>query len=212
MHVSLLFALALSTQAIAGFHGLTVSAVRPSYALTQASSETITATVTPTVRWDLVKFVQQTVLAGGADVGKDQASHDTITLRGTGDARPGENSAAGGGTFVLHRHGHGGRHDDHWADDEVHGIYVVTGFMSWQPAAGALAVNDGIGRASEASAGVLTVSVRLYPAGGGHQDGVLTVNARLPGETFDVQEGITLGVNGFHFVQDGGAALFHIEP
>jgi hypothetical protein len=45
---------------------------------------------------------------------------------------------------------------------------------------------------------------------GGHLDGVLTVNSRLPGSAFDVDEGITLAVDGFHFVQDEGRALFHV--
>ena len=79
------------------------------------------------------------------------------------------------------------------------GIYVVTGFIDWRPAGGTLPVADGIGHRSEASAGILTVSVRLFPSEGGHQDGVLTANARLPNETFDVEQGITLAVDGFLF-------------
>jgi hypothetical protein len=195
---------------------LTVTAVHTSYQVTGASSDTITATVTPTVRWDLVKIVQHTVLAGGRDVGKDAASGDTITLTGSGDARPAAKDAAGGGTFV-HRHRapreKSERHRERGAPREIEtrGIYVVTGFIDWQSAGGTLPVADGIGRRSEASAGVLTLSVRLFPSEGGHRDGTLTVNARLPNETFDVEEGITLAVDGFLFVQDGGAALFHVR-
>jgi hypothetical protein len=198
---------------------LTVTAVHVSYQLTGAQSDTITSTVTQTVRWDLVKIVQRTVLAGGKDVGKDAATRDTITLTGSGDARPGAFNAAGGGTFV-HRHRedrrHSGRHggddrDDDRNDIKVRGIYVVTGFIDWRPAGGTLDVADGIGRRAEASAGILTLSVRLFPAEGGHRDGVLTVNARLRGETFDIDGGITLAVDGFFFVQDEGAALFHVQ-
>jgi len=195
---------------------LTYTAVHASYALSGAQSDTITSTVTQTVRWDLVKIVQRTVLAGGKDVGKDAASRDTITLSGSGDARPAAFNAAGGGTFV-HRHREERRHSDRHGegddrkDTEVRGIYVVTGFIDWRPAGGTLDVADGIGRREEASAGILTLAVRLFPAGGGHRDGVLTVNARLRNETFDIEGGITLAVDGFFFVQDEGAALFHVQ-
>ena len=194
---------------------LVVAAVHASYALTQTPSATVTSTVTPTVRWDLVKVVQQTVLAGGHDVGKDAARSETIRLSGSGDARPGAHNAAGGGTYTMHhreRH-HDGPHDEeHWTETEERGIYVVTGFVDWTPAGGALTVNDGIGRSAEASAGILTLNVRLYPAAGGHQDGVLTINAHLPGDTPPIEQGIMLAVDGFFFVQDTGAALFHIQP
>jgi len=201
---------------------LTVTAVRTSYSLSGLQSDTNTASVTQTVRWDLVKIVQRTVLAGGENAGKDVATRDTVTLTGSGDARPDAFSAAGGGTFVLrqhdrHRHaddrGRDGRddRDDRGRNDHrITGIYVVTGFVDWRPAGGTLDVADGIGRRDEASAGTLTLAVRLFPAGGGHHDGVLTVNARLRNETFDVDGGITLAVDGFFFVQDEGNALFHV--
>jgi hypothetical protein len=199
---------------------LAVTAVHASYALAGVQSDTITSTVTQTVRWDLVKVVQRTVLAGGENVGKDAASRDTITHTRSGDARPGALNAAGGGTFVLRqrdhrrdRHGHDGRDDDRDDRNEnrIHGIYVVTRFIDWRPAGGTLDVADGIGRRDEASAGILTLAVRLFPAGGGHRDGVLTVNARLRGETFDIEGGITLAVDGFFFQQDEGNALFHVQ-
>ena len=212
-------ALASPTAAgISDWRQLTVTAVHTSYQVSAAASDAITTTVTQTVRWDLVKVVQQTVLAGGKDVGKDAASRDTITLTGSGDARTATKDAAGGGTFV-HRHrdraarAHSNRRGERERPEEIErrGIYVVTAFIDWRPAGGTLPVADGIGRRSEASAGILTLSVRLFPSGGGHQDGVLTVNARLPNETFDIEEGITLAVDGFFFVQDGGAALFHVR-
>jgi hypothetical protein len=201
-----------------GRQPLTFTAVHVSYALSGAQSDTITSTVTQTVRWDLIKIVQRTALAGGKAVGNDVASRDTITLNGSGDARPGAFNAAGGGTFVL-RHREDRRHSDRQGDrddrndrrGEVRGIYVVTGFVDWRPAGGTLDVADGIGRREEASAGILTLAVRLFPAEGGHRDGVLTVNARLRDETFDIEGGITLAVDGFFFVQDEGAALFHVQ-
>jgi len=200
---------------------LMLTAVHTSYQPGPTSSLTISDTITDTVnvRWDLVKVVQGTVLAGGKDVGRDAASRDTITLTGSGEAEPGEKEAAGGGTFV-HRHRASGRRSDHRGDEreekdasegEVHGIYVVTKFMDWQPDGGKLTINDGIGQASEASSGILTLKVRLFPSGGGHQDGVLTVNCRLPDGRFDINEGITLAIDGFYFVQDEGRTLFHVQ-
>ena len=197
---------------------LTFTAVHTSYQPGATSSPTISDTITDTVniRWDLVKIVQRTVFAGGNDVGRDGANHDTITLTGSGEAEPGEKEAAGGGTFV-HKHRVSGHRSDHPGEEkdarevEVHGIYVITGFMDWQPAGGTLTVADGIGHASEASSGILTLKVRLFPSRGGYQDGVLTVNSRLPGATFDIEEGITLAIDGFYFVQDEGRTLFHMQ-
>jgi hypothetical protein len=201
---------------------LTFTAVHTSYQADATASATISDTITDTVnlRWDLVKIVQGTVLAGGTDVGSDAASHDTISLTGSGEAEPGEKEAGGGGTFV-HKHRASGRRSDRRGGDkdedaaegevEVHGVYVVTAFVDWQPAGGKLNVVDGIGQAAEASSGILTLKVRLLPSGGGHHDGVLTVHCRLPGSTFDIDEGITLAIDGFHFVQDEGRTLFHVQ-
>jgi len=89
-------------------------------------------------------------------------------------------------------------------------LLAVTGFMDWKPAGGRLTVADGIGQASEATSGILALKVRLFPSGGGHLDGVLTVNCRLADATFDIEEGITLAVGSFFFVQDEGQTLFHV--
>jgi hypothetical protein len=157
------------------------------------------------VRWDLVQVVQNIVLVGGTNGGQDSASLDTITLTGSGDAEPAEGNAAGGGTFV-HRHANGTL--------VARGAYVVTGFISWQPAGGSLkatGLTDGIGHESEASAGILTLAVRLFPARGAAQEGVLDVNCDLPGATFAIEEGIALAVDGFHFQQHGGFTVFHVQ-
>src|SRR5216684_5579020 len=58
------------------------------------------------LRWDLVQIVQGTVLAGGTDVGRDAATGDTVSLTGSGEARPHKHRATGGGTF-LHKHANG---------------------------------------------------------------------------------------------------------
>jgi hypothetical protein len=197
---------------------LTLTAIHTSYQPSAAASGTISDTITDTVsvRWDLVKIVQNTVLAGGTDVARDAATRDTITLTGSGEAEPGEKEAAGGGTFVHRRRAAGRRSDRHGDEEkdagevEAHGIYVVTGFIDWKPAGGRLTENDGIGQAAEATSGILTLKVRLFPAAGGHLDGVLTVNCRLADATFDIEEGVTLAVGGFFFVQDEGRTLFHL--
>jgi hypothetical protein len=193
---------------------LRIGAVHASYALTQSSAATVTPTVTPTVRWDLTRLVQQTVLAGGVDTGRDAARNETIALTGSGDVRTGIKDAAGGGTYVMRHEVRGPSEHDNEIGTVIdqRGIYVVTGFVSWQPAGGTLGTtNDGIGRPAEASAGILTLNVRLYPTTGGHQDGVLTINAHLTGEMPAIAKGITLAIDGFFFVQHTGAALFHVQ-
>ncbi len=154
------------------------------------------------VRWDLAQVIQGTALAGGTDVGRDAATGDTVSLTGSGDAEAAEGNAAGGGTF-LHRNARGA--------EVAHGVYVVTGFLNWEEAGGTLPAADGIGHADEASAGILTLMVRLFPSGGGHTDAVLGVHCALPGATAQIEEGITLAIGKLHFVQHGGVTLFHIQ-
>jgi hypothetical protein len=153
------------------------------------------------VRFDLVQIVQGTVLACGTDMATDAASGDVINLTGSGEFKPGPGDAAGGGTFVQ----------TSGTTEIAHGVWLVTGFISWQPAGGTLPpVADGIGQASEASSGIVTLAVRLFPLGGPPHDGVLTVDCHLPGATFPVEEGVTLTVGPLHFTQSGGNTLFHI--
>jgi len=157
------------------------------------------------VRWDLVQITQGVVLPGGTDVGRDPTTGDTIRLTGSGDAEPAERNAAGGGTFV-HRRANG--------TEVAHGVFVVTGFLSWDPAGGSLegtGLTDGVGHIEEESAGILTLIVRLLPSGGGHADAVFGVNCNLPGATESITEGITLAVGNLRFVQNGGGTLFHIQ-
>ncbi len=155
-----------------------------------------------TVRWDLVQITQGTALAGGADVAEDAASGDTFTLTGSGEAEPAEGDATGGGTIVHHFAN--GRPDSS-------GVYVVTGFHSWQPGGGQLPIADGIGHVSETSAGVLRMAIRIFRASGGFSDATLTVNCHLPGATVDVEEGIELSVGAFNAKQNGGFTLFHVQ-
>ena len=138
----------------------------------------------------------------GDDVTKDAATGDTFTLTGSGDAEPAEADATGGGTIVHHFAN--GRPDST-------GVYVVTGFHSWQPGGGQLPIADGIGHVSEASAGVLRMAIRIFRASGSFSDATLTVNCHLPGATVDVDEGIELSVGAFNAKQNGGFTLFHVQ-
>ncbi|HEX4841860.1 MAG TPA: hypothetical protein VFV60_06800 [bacterium] len=155
------------------------------------------------VRFDLVSVVQGVVLTGGEDVGRDTATGDTVRLTGSGGFKPATNDAAGGGTFV-HQHPNG--------TEVAHGVWVVTGFVSWEPAGGFLppSLTDGIGEVSEASAGVVTIHVELRPSSGGPLPATLSVHCALPGAAFPIEEGITLNVASFVFEQHGGQTLFHI--
>ena len=155
-----------------------------------------------TVRWDLVQITQGTALAGGDNVAKDAATGDTFTLTGSGDAEPAEADATGGGTIVHHFAN--GRPDST-------GVYVVTGFHSWQPGGGQLPIADGVGHVSETSAGVLKMAIRIFRASGGFSDATLIVNCHLPGATVDVDEGIELSVGAFNAKQNGGFTLFHVQ-
>ncbi|HEX9531509.1 MAG TPA: hypothetical protein VGA58_01875 [bacterium] len=155
------------------------------------------------VRFDLVKTMQSVVLTGGEDVGRDAVTGDTIGLTGSGEFKPGTMDAAGGGTFV-HRHANG--------TEVAHGVWVVTGFVSWTPAGGFLPsfLTDGIGEVSEASAGIVTIHVELKPSSGGSVPATLSVDCNLPGAAFPIEEGITLNIGTFHFEQHSGLTVFHI--
>jgi hypothetical protein len=157
-----------------------------------------------TVRWDFVRIQQGTALVGGQAVAKHDATGDTFILTGSGDAKPARRRASGGGAIVHH-----------FAATNVDATagYLVTGFISWQPGGGVLALVDGIGDASEASAGVLELAIRIFLPTGAVVDGTLTVNGQLPGATVDVDEGIELTITGTPFVDmtpNGGVPLFHV--
>jgi len=155
------------------------------------------------VRFDLVQIVQGTLLAGGTDEGRDTPSGDMVELTGSGEFKPAVGDAAGGGTFI-HRHANG--------IEVAHGVWVVTGFASWAPAGGFLPpVTDGIGEASEASAGIVTLHVQLTPSTGVSNPAQLSINCQLPGSTNpSIEEGIRLIVGGFIFEQAGGLTVFHV--
>lgn len=155
------------------------------------------------VRFDLIRVVQGVALTGGENVGRDTATGDTVRLTGSGDFKPATADAAGGGTFV-HRHANG--------TEVAQGVWVVTGFVSWEPAGGflPLSLTDGIGEVSEASAGIVTIHVVLKPSSGGQVPATLSVNCALPGAAFPIEEGITLNVGSLVFEQHGGLTVFHV--
>ncbi len=155
------------------------------------------------VRYDLIRIVQGVLLTGGENVGRDAATGDTVTLTGSGEFKPATMDAAGGGTFV-HQHANG--------TEVAHGVWVATGFVSWEPAGGVLpqGVTDGIGELSEASAGIVTIHVVLKPSSGGSVPATLSVNCALPGASFPIEEGITLKTASSVFEQHGGLTVFHI--
>ncbi len=156
------------------------------------------------LRWDLVTIISGVVLAGGTDVARDAATGDSVSLTGSGQARPEKDRAAGGGTFV-HRHANG--------SEVAHGVYFVTGFRSFENAGGSLVgtgLIDGIGELDQTMGGDLFLNVRLLPTAGSSLDGVLGIHCDLPGSTRSITEGVTLSVATFKFVQSSGATLFHV--
>jgi hypothetical protein len=158
------------------------------------------------VRWDLLLLQPPesptTAVAGGTNIGRDAATGDTVELTGSGNAIPALRDATGGGTFV-HRHADG--------SEVAHGFYLVTGFVSWHRRTGTFPLpNDGIGHASQASAGLLSLNVRFFPSGGSPHDGVLTIHCHFPDTPGPGDEGISLVVGPFNFVQAGGATVFHV--
>jgi hypothetical protein len=165
------------------------------------------------LRWDLVAptgaGATTVVLAGGTDHGKDSATGDTVDLTGSGEANVDEGTAAGGGTFV-HKHSDGSM--------VASGVYVATGLRSFQNLGGSLAPTglvDGIDHIAATTAGILSLDIKGFLAGGGTVNAVLEVHCNLPGASRPAEEGIVLTVSPapgltFHFTQNGGFTLFHI--
>lgn len=157
------------------------------------------------VRWDLIQVAipPGAAVAGGSDFGVDAATGDRIELTGSGQTKPGNGDSTGGGTFIHRTSG---------GTEVARGVYIVTGFVSWDKARGTFPLPiDGIGHASDASAGELFVNVRLIPTTGQPPiDGVLGIHCHFDDTPDPIVEGITLDVGPFHFTQDGGATVFHI--
>jgi hypothetical protein len=174
------------------------------------------------VRWDLVLIANGVAVAGGTDVATDAATKDTIALTGSGQLEPGEEEAAGGGTFV-HKHANGSL--------VAKGAYVVTRFVSFEPLPGGnfakTGLADGIGNGpgssqdeGEPSSGILTVRVRFIPDGAPPSagvDGVLSVHCNLPDTVGGDFEGVTVTVGGLSFTPAAnadpnahGVTLFHL--
>jgi hypothetical protein len=160
----------------------------------------------PKVSWDFVQIggagTTTTGLPGGTDIGRVTATGDTVELTGSGIVVPFTGDVTGGGTFV-HKFANG--------TVFARGFYVLTGFVSWEGRPGTFPLpNDGIGHLADASAGVLVVNVRAFPDGGSPADGVLTIFCHFPDTPGPNDEGFTLDVASFHFVQAGGITLFHV--
>jgi len=159
------------------------------------------------LRWDLVQLIQGTALAGGMVRAKDAATGDVVTLTGSGEARPDDRNAAGGGTF-MHKHADG--------SEVAHGIYVVTAFKSFKNGHGSLSptpLQDGIGHKNQTDSGILSLGIKAFAVGAaGPIDAKLGVECALPNDTSGAVEGITLDVLTFHFkqVEEGGFTLFHV--
>jgi len=158
------------------------------------------------LRWDLIQIIQGTVLVGGTVRAKDAATGDVVTLTGSGEARPDDRTAAGGGTF-LHQHANG--------SEVAHGVYVVTAFKHFKNGHGSLSptpLQDGVGHKNQTDSGILSLGIKGFPAGGGTVEGTLGVECALPGDTSGAVEGITLDVLTFHFrqVPEGGFTVFHV--
>jgi hypothetical protein len=158
------------------------------------------------VGWDFVQIggagTTATGLPGGTNIGRDAATGDTVELTGSGIVVPFTGDVTGGGTFVHKR-----------ADGTVfaRGFYVLTGFVSWERRPGTFPLpNDGVGHLADASAGVLVVNVRAFPDGGSPVNGVLTIFCHFPDTPGPNDEGFTLDIASFHFVQAGGVTLFHV--
>jgi hypothetical protein len=158
------------------------------------------------LRWDLVQIIQGTVLVGGTVRAKDATTGDVVTLTGSGEARPEDRTAAGGGTF-LHQHANG--------SEVAHGVYVVTAFKHFKNGHGSLTpvpLQDGIGHKNQTDSGILSLGIKGFLASGGSIEGTLGVECALPGDTSGAVEGITLDILTFHFrqVPEGGFTVFHV--
>lgn len=158
------------------------------------------------LRWDLATFKSHVILSGGTDVGIDAKTGDVVSVTGSGEVKPDDRKATGGGTFV-HRHANGSL--------VAQGVYFVTGFNSFAHPGGSLVglgLTDGIDRLNRTTGGKLSLNIRGVADGGGTIDAVLGVECSLPGGAPGLTEGITLTVPAFdlHFVQNGGATLFHV--
>jgi len=154
------------------------------------------------LRWDLVAVGGGVVVPTGTDVATDASTGDTVSLTGSGFARPDEGKASGGGTFV-HRRADG--------SEVAHGLYVVTGFNSFNNGGGSLAgtgLTDAIGRIDQTTGGVLSLNFRVA---GSPVTGVLEIHCTLPGGRPD-QEGVRFVVAqfGLDFKQTTGFTLFHV--
>jgi len=156
------------------------------------------------LRWDMVVNILGLVVAGGSVEGLDFTTFDSISISGSGFARPNRREASGGGTYVR-RHA-----DSSFADA---GVWSITGFNSFTSTGGSLdgsGVNDTIGKLSQTTGGVLSVNIQMLglvtPV-----DAALEIHCSLPGGLAG-SEGIRLVASqlGLDFKppERGGGILF----
>ena len=159
-----------------------------------------------TIRFDVIQFAQDTILTGGTALSRDAATGDTVLLTASGQAKPGQADAAGGGTFV-HRHSTGAV--------VARGVWIANSIASWTSAGGSIAgvgLTDGIGHIDATLSGVLLLNVTLMPDTGGSLPAVLGIHCNLPGSTDPtIEEGLSVDVASLHFVpvEEEGFTLFH---
>ena len=134
------------------------------------------------VRWDIVSVVPPNVSAGGiAQAKANDGSQITLSGSGTFVAPAGgggtSSAVTGGGTWATSGPIGG-----------VSGAYEVTGLVRWEQAPGTFpAINDQIGSAADAHAGL--VVLRIAYDDGSH--GILVVSCNLVGTPIHVFEGVT---------------------
>jgi hypothetical protein len=130
----------------------------------------------------------------------------TISLTGSGLANTRRRTASGGGTFVI-------RNASGIEPPQLgHGIYYVTGFVSFVNGGGSLVgtgLMDTIGDIKQTTGGVLTLNVHVVAATGGAGDAVLEIHCVLPGGQADM-EGVQLSLPPRLFLRSTGFTLFHV--
>jgi hypothetical protein len=168
-------------------------------------------------RWDLVglSFLstgKPVVTPGGTTLSKDANSGDELSLTGSGQFKPSRRQASGGGTLV-HKHADG--------SEVAHGVYSVTGFVSYRRGFGtAPPVADYIGSKALArpADGILKLNIRVVPEVDGKpgptQNATLSIFCHFEKNKIGLKEkdeGVEVKAGQFDFRQEEmkGFTVFH---